>query len=582
MDKTSIIGATAAVLVLVGWQYYQAKHQPLRPQPAQIAAETSGTMGTEPSAASTPGAELTAPATTTAAAAQTPPVPVPPAEAKTETFSTKSADYVFTNLGGGIAKAVLKNYPGANGGSVALNERGTIPIGTISSKAGEGTSEPATMTVRGNVVSFEQTLPGQVHLTKTFIMPQGDKGLEEYLIKLEVAMTNRGDKPFSEANWFLHLGSAVPVHETDLPTNTAFNWLRMGKLHDTTSMAFDAGKIPLIGIQTRAARAEISETTDQIAWAGVRSQYFTSLVTPPKGLATTTWSRRFDFKLTPESGKTLHGIDGALGFPAAKLAPGETWKQEFQLYVGPKEFTRLKKMKADEDRIMNFGMFRLVSETLLSAMHRLKGWLGSYAVAIIVLTLIIKTMLWPLQNAATRSMKRMQLLQPKMTALKEKYKDDPTRMNQEVMKLYKDYGINPFSGCLPMLIQIPIFFGFYSMLGSAIELRNSSFFWVHDLSQPDTIAHLFGIPINVLPLLMAGTMFWQMAISPKSGDPVQQRVFMFMPLMFVFFCYNFASALALYWTVQNLFSIVQLYATRNQALPVLEKKAAPPAKRPRR
>ena len=150
-------------------------------------------------------------------------------------------------------------------------------------------------------------------------------------------------------------------------------------------------------------------------------------------------------------------------------------------------------------------------------------------------------------------------------------------MNTEVMKLYKDYGVNPLSGCLPMMVQIPIFFGFYNMLGKAVELRNSKFFWVHDLSQPDTIWH-FPIthwPLNVLPLLMAGTMLWQMSLSPKSGDPMQQRIFMFMPLIFIAFCYNFASALALYWTVQNLFSVVQLYATRNQAPPTLQKVIAP-------
>jgi YidC/Oxa1 family membrane protein insertase len=579
MDRTSIIGATVAVLALVGWQYYFAKPQPPRPQAAQTAAAVSGTTAV-PVVESTPKAGLTAPAAQTTAG-QPQPVAAPAAEEKTETFSTQSADYIFTNLGGGIARAVLKNYPGENGASVVLNARGSIPIGAISSKAGEGTAEPATVTVNGNVVSIGQTLPGQVQLTKTFVMPAGTKGLDEYLIKLEVAMTNHSDKPFVGGNWFLHLGSAVPVHEKDIPTYTAFDWLRMGKLHDTTGMAFDAGKVPLVGIQTREARAEISETADQISWAGVRSQYFTTLVTPPKDLATTTWSRRFDFKFSDDSAKIVHGIDGALGFPGVKLAPGETWKQDFQLYVGPKEFTRLKQMKADEDRIMNFGMFRIVSELLLSAMQWLKGWLGSYALAIIVLTLCIKTVLWFPQNAATKSMKRMQLLTPKMNALKEKYKDDPTRMNQEVMKLYKEYKVNPFGGCLPMFIQIPIFFGFYSMLGSAIELRGSHFFWVHDLSQPDTIAHLAGIPVNILPLCMAVTMFWQMAISPKSGDAVQQRMFMFMPLMFVFFCYQYASALALYWTVQNLFSIVQLYVTRNQPLPVLEK-AAPPTKRTRR
>jgi YidC/Oxa1 family membrane protein insertase len=161
-----------------------------------------------------------------------------------------------------------------------------------------------------------------------------------------------------------------------------------------------------------------------------------------------------------------------------------------------------------------------------------------------------------------------------MAELREKYKDDPTRMNQELMKLYKEYGVNPFGGCFPMLIQIPIFFGFYSMLGTAIELRNSSFLWVHDLSQPDTVGHFLGFPVNILPLLMAGTMLWQMSLTPKTGDAAQQRMFMFMPVIFILFAYNYASALSLYWTTQNLISVGQLYLTRNQPLPVLEKKSA--------
>jgi len=170
-------------------------------------------------------------------------------------------------------------------------------------------------------------------------------------------------------------------------------------------------------------------------------------------------------------------------------------------------------------------------------------------------------------------MRKMAALSPKMTEMREKYKDDPQKLNEEMMKLYREYGVNPFSGCLPMLIQIPIFFGFYSMLGSAIQLRNSSFLWIQDLSQPDTIGHVLGFPINLLPIIMAGTMIWQMVISPKSGDAVQQRMFYFMPVIFLAFCYNYASGLALYWTTQNLFSIVQLYLTRNKPLPTLEKKS---------
>ena len=178
-------------------------------------------------------------------------------------------------------------------------------------------------------------------------------------------------------------------------------------------------------------------------------------------------------------------------------------------------------------------------------------------------------------------MKKMQALQPKMTELREKYADDPTRMNQELMKLYKDYGINPFAGCLPMFIQIPIFFGFFNMLGGAVELRGSGFLWVKDLSQPDTIATIAGFHVNLLPLIMAVTMLWQMSITPKSGDPVQQRIFMFVPLIFVFFCYNFASALSLYYTVQNLFSIAQLYATRSQPVPALQRVSGPQKKKRR-
>ena len=159
-------------------------------------------------------------------------------------------------------------------------------------------------------------------------------------------------------------------------------------------------------------------------------------------------------------------------------------------------------------------------------------------------------------------MRKMAKLSPIMNELREKYKDDPQRMNQETMKLYKEYGVNPFGGCLPMLVQIPIFFGFYGMLDKAIELRNSSFLWVHDLSQPDTVFHIGGIPINILPLVMAATQLWQMSITPKTGDPAQQRMFLFMPLIFLFICYNYASGLALYWTVQNLFFVAQMYLTR--------------------
>src|SRR5213076_1957174 len=231
----------------------------------------------------------------------------------------------------------------------------------------------------------------------------------------------------------------------------------------------------------------------------------------------------------------------------------------------------------DEAAIMNFGFFRLISQALLNFLNLLHSGVKSYGFAIILLAACVKGVLWPLQNKANKSMRKMSALAPKMQELRLKYKDDPTRMNQEVMKLYKEHGINPVGGCLPMLIQIPIFFGLFTMLRQAVELRGAHFLWIHDLSQPDTVGHLpvVGWPINILPLIMAATSFWMTHLTPKSGDPTQQRMMMFMPIIFIVFCYNFAAALALYYTVQNLFSILQLYQNRKQPMPTLEKVAVP-------
>jgi YidC/Oxa1 family membrane protein insertase len=259
----------------------------------------------------------------------------------------------------------------------------------------------------------------------------------------------------------------------------------------------------------------------------------------------------------------------------------------FQIYSGPKIYGRLAKLEHDEAEIMNFSSFtilKVISEALLNFMNLLHGWVRNYGVAIVLLTVCVKAVLWPLQNKANRSMQRMSLLAPKMTELREKYKDDPTRMNQEVMKLYKEHGVNPVGGCLPMMIQIPIFFGLFNMLGQIAELRNATFLWVNDLSQPDEVFRIPGIdfPVNLLPLLMGATNVWLMQMTPKTGDAMQRRVLMFMPLIFLVFCYNFAAALALYYTTQNLLTILQLWVNKRQPLPALEPAVVAPTKKSRK
>ncbi len=298
------------------------------------------------------------------------------------------------------------------------------------------------------------------------------------------------------------------------------------------------------------------------------------------------WGRRFDLKA--QDGSPIFGLEGAMGLPGFELQPGQTSTLKLQIYAGPKLYNRLSKLSHDEALIMNFGFFKLVSQALLNFLNLLHGWVRSYGLAIILLTACVKAVLWPLQNRANKSMRRMSALSPKMQELKEKYKDDPTRMNSELMKLYKEHGVNPVGGCLPMMIQIPIFFGLFSMLGQVAELRNAPFLWVRDLSQPDTLAIIpglgwipilgtpgVGLTINLLPILMGVTNLLLIRMTPKTGDPTQQRVMMFMPIIFLVFCYNFAAALALYYTTLNLFTILQLWHNQRQPAPVLEKVTAP-------
>ena len=583
MDRKSIIAVVLSVIVLGAWQYQNQKNLRVwQEQQAALAAAASPKPSVETGGAASPSA---APSVATAPipAPVTPGVQEPKVEERTEKVSTPAVDYTFTNLGGGIARLTLLKHTGAHPGEpMVLNAFGTRPIGAVFQKPEDRGNDAYSLTLKDGQVICDRLNPAGLQITKTFTLPKTTKGGEEYVVQMEVAFTNRGSAPVANPGYFVFAGSAEPIHPEDLPTYTSFDWSRNGKSTNVTTGWFEAGKVPLVGVETSPAKSRYEQAPGNVTWAGVTNQYFTTLLsaTDPQGqgLGGGVWAELVKLKLGE---KEVKGIEGALQMPGFNLNPGETTRQTFTLYAGPKEYRFLKQLGHGEAEIMNFGMFKLISIFLLRTMNKLNDWFHSYALAIIVLTFVVRGALWPIQGAATKSMKRMQLLQPKMTELREKYKDDPAKMNQEVMKLYKEYGVNPFSGCLPMFIQIPIFFGFYSMLGTAVELRNSTFLWVHDLSRPDTIFHLAGIPVNILPLAMAGTMILQMQLTPKSGDPAQQKIFMFMPLVFVFLTYNFASALALYYTIQNILSIVQLYVTRNQEMPTLQKVAVS-AKKPRR
>lgn len=562
MDRKAWIAIILSIAGLVGWQWYYIKNYGNKT--ATRPAQTASSATPPPETAATPTA-LTAGAPGPAA---TPSGPV--MTALNESLYSQSAEYVFSNDKGGIERAVLLLHGAEDKQQVALNNSKSMPIGAIGGTPGEawGGFVMKTEAGRGEAI-FTKTETDGLEITKRFTLPYA--GSDPYLVKMELTFKNSGTTPVNRPGYFVSAGGAAPIHPKDLPMHTRFDWMHGTKFVGIDPNWFGAGGIPFLGIQWSGEKSLYQETKADVAWAGVASQYFTTIVTPEKTKGTSVWATRYDTRKLNDA--PVFGLQGGLGMAGFSLQPGETTAQSFTIYAGPKDLKELRKMTNGQDAVMNFGMFGIVSEILLWGMNSLNSIFHSYAASIIVLTLIIKSLLWPVQNKATNEMRKMAALGPKMTEMREKYKDDPQKLNEEMMKLYREYGVNPFSGCLPMLIQIPIFFGFYTMLGAAIELRNSSFFWIHDLSQPDTVGHLLGFPINLLPIIMAGTMVWQMAISPKSGDAMQQRIFYFMPIIFLVFCYNYASGLALYWTTQNLFSIVQLYLTRNKPLPTLEKKS---------
>ena len=297
----------------------------------------------------------------------------------------------------------------------------------------------------------------------------------------------------------------------------------------------------------------------KIDWIAYQDRYFISCIIPKA-----TGDAVFKINTAQEGEKIISKYIQDTG----GIAPQDPKVFQYALYLGPKSIEILKSFDRKLEKAVNFGWFDFIARPCLWLMNRLHGIIPNYGVAIIILTILTKILLWPLGSKSYKSMNEMKKIQPLMTEIREKYKDDKQRMNQEVMGLYRTYKINPLGGCLPMVVQIPVFFALYRMLYEAIELRHAPFFgWINDLSAPDRLFSLgFSIPfmeppygIPVLTLVMGATMFLQQKMSPPMGDPAQAKMMMFMPVVFTFIFINFSSGLVLYWLVNNLLSISQQY-----------------------
>ena len=301
----------------------------------------------------------------------------------------------------------------------------------------------------------------------------------------------------------------------------------------------------------------------KIKWVALQTRYFMSSLLPEQ-------IEEASLHLELKSDKF---VTARYRQPEKAIQPGTQYIYKYQFFMGPKRIQELKTVGNDLHKVVNFGWFDIIAKPFLWLMNTFYSVIPNYGVAIIILTLLVKLVLWPLGQKSYKSMNEMKKIQPLMKEIREKYKDDKQRMNKEVMGLYRTYKVNPLGGCLPMVVQLPVFFALYRMLYEAIELRHAPFFlWIVDLSAPDRLFRFdFTVPfmeapygIPVLTIVMGASMLLQQKMSPPMGDATQAKMMMFMPIIFTVIFINFSSGLVLYWLVNNLLSIGQQYYTQKK------------------
>jgi len=581
MDKTSWI---AVILCSIGIVYFMPKSPKPQPGEGPKTEETTSPANGEP----------TPPVTTTGGGVTKPvdgaeaPVPVvdaaPTVAEETHIISTKEAEFTFTNIGAGIKSARMINEKSDfdEKEDVIINDYSSYPVGALSSGIGDVETTGYTIKEKTNrSITFEGDVGGGLVVIKTYTLLPEEQAGADFTFNLKMYLQNKAGTATFNDERYIYLGLMAPLYPKETSYQRGMIFYRDGKT-----------KVRNVDYYKKQARQNETESCEQLWWAGMLNQFFATNISSEVPYDAYVWAKRKTVELnegeipegTTKADATVPVLYGAMSLPQLEVPVGQQQELNYQIFMGPKEYANLRDMGREREGLMRYKDLPLLgwmaapfSKILMSALVKIQSFTGNYGIAIILITLIIRIIIWPLHNKSQRTMKRMSLLGPKMTELREKFKDNPQKMNTELMKLYKDYGVNPFGGCLPIFLQMPIFLGFFQMLRSAVELRHESFLWVDDLSLPDTLFTIpgLGIPFNLLPILMGITMVIQMKVTPKAGDKTQQKIFMFMPLIFLVICYNFASALALYWTSQNIISTIQTLITKRMPDPVLKKKEAP-------
>jgi YidC/Oxa1 family membrane protein insertase len=374
-------------------------------------------------------------------------------------------------------------------------------------------------------VRLEAPGPDGVKTVKTLTFHRGS-----YVIDISHEIINGSTAPLAAHAYFQFLRDAAPPAGDPKMVNTytgAAIYTEQEKFHKIAFSDLDKDK------------ASFPKTADN-GWIAMLQHYFVSAWLPREGT-----QREFYAKPLPDK---LYSVGVIL--PVAAIPPNASGSVSLSLYAGPQEQDALKEIAPGLNLTVDYGWLTVVAAPLFWLLQFLHRWVGNWGVAIILLTVLIKAVFFPLSAASYKSMAKMKLVTPRMTKLREQFGNDRARLNQAMMELYKTEKINPLGGCLPIVVQIPVFISLYWVLLASVELRHAPFYlWIHDLSAQD--------PYYVLPLLMMGSMLIQTKLNPVPPDPVQAKVMMIMPFAFGVMFFFFPAGLVLYWLVNNILSIAQ-------------------------
>lgn len=547
MERRVLLAISLSFLVLFA---YQSFFPPPEPAPGATPGASAPAQAGQPAAAAAAGAGTPAQVASAPAAAAV----RADTEEREYVVETTSVRAVFTNRGARLKHWELKQYRELSGAAVDLVPAETggqpLPFSLLLDAATD------TAAANGALYVVENNAPARIDATSspaaiTFAYEAADGLVVRKRFTLQpsgfevtfLAEVKRGGTTLNpRIVWGPGLGEEI--------ARTAGS----GGFFSGNYVYPAAGFVHLNGSVERFAGAAASSAGVQqgtFLYAGVTDHYFVASTVEAPG------NQRVEFAHVPytpagEGQVARQFVSFTIGFDQA---PGDV-----RFFVGPKQFDALKAVSPEFTKVIDFGMFAFLAVPLRGALEWVNAFVGNYGWSIIVLTLLINLVMAPLRHKSVVSMRKMQELQPQLKAIQDRYSHlkmtDPARgkMNEEVMALYKAKGANPASGCLPMLLTLPVLFAFYSLLSQAIEMRGAPFAgWITDLSQRD--------PYYITPLLMGATMFWQQRLQPGTGDPVQQKVLMFMPVMFTAMFLPAPSGLVVYWFVSNLWAIGQQYFT---------------------